>query len=96
MTEQNHDNTGDTVPPNSPPHINLKVKDHSSEVFFKVKKTMRLEKVMRAFCERQGKVFDSTRFVFDGTKLAQDQTPADLDMEDGDIIDVFEEQIGGA
>ena len=73
------------------------MKDSSGgEVFFKVKRTTRLEKVMNAFCERQGKVVGTSRFVFEGTKLLKDQTPADHDMEDGDIIDVFEEQLGGA
>ena len=35
------------------------------------------------------------RFVYDGTRVQPDMTPDDLDMEDGDTIDAFLEQVGG-
>ena len=42
------------------------------------KKTTPLSKLMRAFCERQGKAEDEVRFVFDGERLRSDQTPAEV------------------
>ena len=36
------------------------------------------------------------RFHFDGERLRETQTPSELDMEDGDAIDVSMEQVGGA
>ncbi|CAG8677255.1 11824_t:CDS:2, partial [Gigaspora rosea] len=65
-------------------HINLKVvgSDHN-EMFFKIKRTTQLKKLMDAFCERQGKAFNSLRFLYDGERL---------EMEDGDAIDVMVEQ----
>lgn len=29
------------------------------------------------------------KFLFDGSRVTHDQTPADLDMEDGDVIEVW-------
>ena len=33
--------------------------------------------------------------VFDGERINQEQTPADLGLEDGDQIDAMVEQLGG-
>uniref|UniRef100_A0A1D1XS33 Small ubiquitin-related modifier n=1 Tax=Anthurium amnicola TaxID=1678845 RepID=A0A1D1XS33_9ARAE len=77
-------------------HINLKVvgNDHN-EVFFKIKRTTQLKKLMDAYCERQGKSLSSLRFLYDGERVQSHNTPQELEMEDGDAIDVMVEQIGG-
>nr|CAG8611170.1 4681_t:CDS:2 [Entrophospora candida] len=49
---------------------------------------------MDAYCERQGKSLASLRFLYDGERVQSHNTPAELDMEDGDSIDVMVEQIG--
>lgn len=36
------------------------------------------------------------RFLFDGERLNENRTPKDLNMENGDEIDVVIEQVGGA
>ena len=36
------------------------------------------------------------RFLFDGERIGETQTPKDLGLEDGDSIDVVMEQVGGA
>ncbi|KAJ9613747.1 uncharacterized protein PV06_10049 [Exophiala oligosperma] len=77
-------------------HLNIKVTDGNNEVFFKIKRSTKLEKLMKAFCERQGKDMRSARFLFDGTKVQVTDTPDTLDMADGDSIEVHQEQIGGA
>merc|ERR1712230_95691 len=48
-------------------HLNIKVTDNNNEVFFKIKRTTQLKKLMDAFCERQGKAPNSVRFLFDGS-----------------------------
>ena len=45
-------------------HLNIKVTDNSNEVFFKIKRSTKLEKLMMAFCEIQGKSTNSVRFLF--------------------------------
>lgn len=38
---------------------------------------------------------NATRFVFDGARIDEAQTPASLGLEDGDQIDAMVEQLGG-
>ena len=56
-------------------HLNIKVTDNSNEVFFKIKRTTQLKKLMDAFCERQGKAPASVRFLFDGTRVQPTDSP---------------------
>ncbi|KAJ5627826.1 Ubiquitin-like protein SMT3 [Penicillium odoratum] len=76
-------------------HLNIKVTDNNNEVFFKIKRSTPLKKLMDAFCDRQGKQFATVRFLFDGTRVRPDDTPDGLDMTDGDTLEVHQEQIGG-
>lgn len=56
-------------------HLNIKVTDNNNEVFFKIKRTTKLEKLMAAFCDRQGKSLSSVRFLFDGQRVQPSDTP---------------------
>lgn len=84
-------------------HLNLKVKSQvhvifiqdGEEVFFKIKSTTQLKKLMDAYCQRQGLASNNVRFLFDGERLHETQTPKELNMENGDEIDVLVEQVGG-
>ncbi|KAF7845751.1 hypothetical protein BT93_L0797 [Corymbia citriodora subsp. variegata] len=76
-------------------HLNIKVTDNNNEVFFKIKRSTQLKKLMDAFCERQGKTPSSVRFLFDGQRVNPTDTPDTLDMQDGDTLEVHQEQIGG-
>lgn len=76
--------------------INLVVKNQSGdEVHFKVKSTTRFEKIMKAYCEKKGIDVNTIKFVFDGKRIEKEQSPAGLDMEDGDTVDAIIEQLGG-
>lgn len=77
-------------------HINLKVVGQDgAEVFFKIKKHTSLKRLIDAYCQRQGVSSTAIRFLFDGRRIQPDQTPKDLGMEDGDIIDAMLFQTGG-
>ena len=77
-------------------HINLKVvNSEGNEVFFKIKKTTAVKKLMEAYCKRQGLINGSVRFSFDGTRLKDDATPASVGVQEGDTIDCMVEQVGG-
>ena len=56
-------------------HLNIKVTDNNNEVFFKIKRTTQLKKLMDAFCERQGKDVRSCRFLFDGQRVNPTDNP---------------------
>ncbi|EKM76338.1 hypothetical protein AGABI1DRAFT_115892 [Agaricus bisporus var. burnettii JB137-S8] len=80
--------------PNAP--INIKVVSSAGEeVFFKIKRSTKLSKLQGAYANKVGKDVSSIRFLYDGNRLNDDDTPALLDMDDGDAIDVMVEQVGG-
>uniref|UniRef100_A0A671PSL7 Small ubiquitin-related modifier n=1 Tax=Sinocyclocheilus anshuiensis TaxID=1608454 RepID=A0A671PSL7_9TELE len=66
-----------------------------SVVQFKIKRHTPLSKLMKAYCERQGLTMRQIRFRFDGQPINETDTPAQLEMEDEDTIDVFQQQTGG-
>lgn len=103
--------------PQQSEHLNIKVTDNSNEVFFKIKRTTQLKKLMDVFCERQGKSPQTVRFMFDGQRVNATDNPdtvhtsslllgfnvlgsptkcEQLEMQDGDTVEVYSEQIGGS
>jgi hypothetical protein len=92
------------------------VTDNNDEVFFKIKRTTALGKLMNAFCNRQGKNMNNVRFLFEGTPVGPTDNldtvrsrrskrrhlrefganAAQLDMQDGDTLEVHQGQIGGS
>jgi len=74
MAEQGAQGQGEGAPP-PVEHLNIKVTDNNNEVFFKIKRTTQLKKLMDAFCERQGKQLSTVRFLFDGTRVRPEDTP---------------------
>lgn len=77
--------------------IQIKVSNQEgNEVLFKIKKSTPLKKMMTAYCEAKS-LSDSNaiRFTYKGARVRETQTPLDLGMEDGDSIDILNEQIGG-
>uniref|UniRef100_A0A2K5CSL6 Small ubiquitin-related modifier 2 n=1 Tax=Aotus nancymaae TaxID=37293 RepID=A0A2K5CSL6_AOTNA len=72
-------------------HINLKVAGQDSSVMqFKIKRHTPLNKLKKAYCERQ------IRFGFDKQPINETDTPAQLGMEEEDTLDVFQQQTEGA
>ena len=60
-------------------HINLKVvTQDGNEIYFKCKQTTPLQKLMHAFCNRQGVSMNSVRFLFDGNRINETQTPSQV------------------
>merc|ERR1719361_869839 len=95
-TQPENQNAAAEQPKKDDVHINLKVKSQDgNEVYFKVKHTTKLSKLMNAYCNRVGKELSAVRFLFDGERLQPDATPEQLDMEDEDEIDAMVEQHGG-
>ena len=62
---------------------------------FKIKKTTKMSKVFSAYATRKGVDSKSLRFLLDGERIGEDQTPKLLDLEDEDQIDCVLEQLGG-
>ena len=52
-------------------------------------------KLKKSYSERVGKPTASLRFLFDGKRINDDETPKSLEMEQVDVIEVYQEQTGG-
>ncbi|KAF8633112.1 hypothetical protein AX15_001495 [Amanita polypyramis BW_CC] len=77
------------------PKLNLIVSFEKQQITVKVKATMRFSKIFEAAEKRFQKESGTLRFVYDGQRISDDDTPARLEMEDGDQIDAMMEQVGG-
>ena len=64
------------------------IDENGNAILFALKPTTPLQHLMQAYCNRQGMDMKNLRFMYDGKRIEGAQTPADLDMEDGDTIDV--------
>ena len=68
-------------------HLNLEVLiDGEPSVFFKVKRSGRLQKMIDAYCSRQALEPDLVFFTFGGRQIKPMDTASSLGMEDGDTI----------
>ncbi|ONI26210.1 hypothetical protein PRUPE_1G009800 [Prunus persica] len=79
--------------------VKLKVQYNKDGVqtFFRVKRSIKLQKLMEAFCKKRSLDPKSMQFTFDGVGLEKNKTPEELllnfvqlGMEDGDEIDALE------
>lgn len=67
----------------------------SNEIHFKVKMTTQMSKLKKSYSERVGVSVNSLRFLFDGKRINDTDTPKCLEMENDDVIEVYQEQSGG-
>ena len=58
------------------------------------KETILAEKLMDVYAQRQGGTTNAYRFIFDGNRIVETQTPFNLQMENDDVIDAMLEQRG--
>lgn len=76
--------------------ITLRVRDQTGdEMFFKVKKTTKMNKIFDAYAARRGITSSALRFMLDGERITADNTPKMLELEDNEQIDVMLETVGG-
>ena len=68
---------------------------NSNEIHFRVKQTTLMGKLKKSYSERVGVPIASLRFLFDGRRINDDETPKALEMEQDDVIEVYQEQTGG-
>lgn len=77
-------------------HVNLKVVDSAGNATqFKIKTHTALKKLMATYCERAGLDMQAVRFTFDGRRVNGGDTAKDIGLEEGDSLEVFQEQTGG-
>jgi hypothetical protein len=76
--------------------IHVVLKDQAGDnTTFKVKPTTRFEKLINVYAKQHGKAVETFRFFFEGQRIQKTDTPESLGMDDGNMVDVFLEQLGG-
>ena len=63
-----------------------------NEIHFQVNPTTQMGKLKRCYSERVGFHVGSLRFLLEGGRFNDDETPETLEMEQNDVIEVFLEQ----
>jgi len=78
-------------------YIRLRVitSDMTNEVHFRVKAATALVRLKRSYCSKLGFQVDELRFVFDGHRITDDDTPKKLGMMNDDVIEIYQERSGG-
>lgn len=77
----------------APEFIKMKfVSQNGNQIYFRVKTSTKLGKVKESYYDRVGET--NMRFVFEGQEINDEDTPHSLEMEEDDVIDVFQEQGG--
>lgn len=83
-----------TAPSSQP--ITVKVVDQEGgEVIFSMKRTTPFRKMMSSYSTRMGIAPNVLRFLYDGERIQETQTPESLKMENDDVIDAILTQVGG-
>lgn len=76
--------------------ITIKVRDQAGDImFFKVKKSTEMKKIFEAYAQRLGVASKNLKFMLDGERIKETDTPKMLELQDEDQIDVLLEQVGG-
>ncbi|KAF8599200.1 small ubiquitin-related modifier [Ceratobasidium sp. AG-I] len=97
MSEEHQDAPTENSQKGDNDPISIKVVTSTGEeVYFKIKRSTKLKKLQGAYATKVGKDISTFRFLYDGNRIQDEDTPASLDMENDDTIDVMVEQVGGA
>ena len=65
------------------------------EIKFRVRKNRSLSMPLRMYSQRLGFPLVTFRFVYDGVRVTERDTPESLGMSEGDVIEVYKNQLGG-
>ncbi|KAK3721051.1 hypothetical protein LTR37_003341 [Vermiconidia calcicola] len=82
--------------PAAPSRLSMRIREpNGTEMVLTVRKTISMKNVMQAFAAQIRKQVKECRFTFEGQRIVGDDTPETLELEDGDLIEVFYEVTGG-
>ncbi|KAI0084533.1 ubiquitin-related domain-containing protein [Irpex rosettiformis] len=78
------------------PKISIRVAHEGRSITIKVRAITPFKKIFDAAEAQFGVQPGTFKFTFEGNRILADQTPAELEMEDEDVIDAHLQQIGGS
>ncbi|KIP01455.1 hypothetical protein PHLGIDRAFT_96990 [Phlebiopsis gigantea 11061_1 CR5-6] len=87
---------GNEEKPDVKPKLTVQVQFDGQTCTVKVKPTTLFKKIFEAAETRFGQPAGAFRYNYDGERIRPEQTPAELGMEEGDIVDAHLQQTGGS
>ena len=76
--------------------ITLTIRDQAdASLTLRIKKTTPFKKVLDAYAKQAKRDPKTCRLYLDGQRLGLEETPAKVEAEEGDLVEVFWEQLGG-
>jgi small ubiquitin-related modifier len=75
--------------------VKLVPQDGSGNLEIRAKTATKIERLINAYATQRKIVNSSVRLVFQGQRLRENQTLEEVNLGDGDQIDVLLEQVGG-
>ncbi|XP_003244725.1 small ubiquitin-related modifier-like [Acyrthosiphon pisum] len=78
-------------------HIRIRVitSDMTNEVHFRLRKEVPMIRMKRAYAEKLGHNLNELRYVFDGRRITDTDTPKSLGMVNDDVVEIYQERTGG-
>lgn len=86
----------DQKPGDVKPKLTVTVQFQNQTCTVKVRSTTQFKKIFDAAEAKFGQPAGAFRYTFEGQRIRPEQTPLELDMEDGDTIDAHLQQLGGS
>lgn len=78
------------------PKININIQtDDGTKITVLVRRDTKFSKVFQAAEKKFGKEPGTFKFTYEGRRIQKEETPAEVNMEDGDTIDAHLGQVGG-
>jgi len=75
--------------------IRVITSDRTNEIHFRLKYDIPMIRMKRAYASKFGLNADELRFVFDGLRITDNDTPKTLRMADEDVVEIYQERTGG-
>lgn len=75
--------------------IRVITSDMSNEINFRLKYEVQMVRMKHAYATKLGLNANELRFVFDGHRITDNDTPKTLGMIDDDVVEMYQEKIGG-
>ncbi|XP_074341608.1 putative small ubiquitin-related modifier 8 [Apium graveolens] len=69
--------------------ILITVKSQKKEVCFKIQRTIKLQKIIKVFCDKAGLKFSTMQFLVNGSRIPLTSTADELGMSDGAEIEAM-------
>ena len=83
------------IPQNCDPNYLTIFIKFEENIKFRMRKSSCIGQLRQTFCQGHKMKLKSVRFLIDGKRITDQETTDSLNLKDGDIIEAFQEMVGG-